>query len=115
MNASPRPPAPPERELKTKAYSKEGLARSGGDDPRDEMREWIHDSTDRLQADVDIWEAEIEEELSKTKKQQNMARINHLETSVTRHKDHVVRLEQCLRCLENEDISTEQVWINPDA
>jgi CCR4-NOT transcription complex subunit 3 len=53
-----------EKETKTKAYSKEGLARDDRNDPReaekDEKRQWIQSSLERLQELVEAVEAEIE-------------------------------------------------------
>lgn len=33
----------------------------------------------------------------------------HLETSITRHKDHIIKLELILRLLDNDELSPEQV------
>lgn len=33
----------------------------------------------------------------------------HLETSITRHKAHIIKLELILRLLDNDELSTEQV------
>ena len=45
-----------EKEMKTKAFSKEGLGQAAKLDPkeraRNEMRDWINDTVDRLTAEV---------------------------------------------------------------
>ena len=33
----------------------------------------------------------------------------HLETSISRHKDHIIKLELILRLLDNDELSPEQV------
>lgn len=33
----------------------------------------------------------------------------HLETSITRHKEHIIKLELILRLLDNDELSPEQV------
>jgi len=98
-----------ERELKTKAFSKEGLARGDSKDPRSQMRDWLNDTTERLGGDMDLWEAEQEEENAKPRKQQDGAHCARLEEKIRRHREHQARLEQCLRCLENDDISPDDV------
>lgn len=52
-----------EREAKTKAYSKEGLSRSNSLDPRDQDKQdksrWISECLDRLQVNMDEYDAEV--------------------------------------------------------
>lgn len=98
-----------EKELKTKAFSKEGLSRAGADDPRAAMREWIAEACERLTSEVEICEAEIDDEYARNKKSQDLERIAQLEDSRKRNKFHVAKLELCLRCLENGGISVEDV------
>ena len=49
-----------ERDSKTKAYSKEGLALDDEDDAKKEARSWIGKTLKDLQAQIDTFEAEIE-------------------------------------------------------
>ena len=53
-----------EKDTKTKAYSKEGLARDSKLDPkeqdREEKRGWLNDSIERLQEIIDQIELEVE-------------------------------------------------------
>lgn len=82
-----------EKELKTKAFSKEGLSRAGADDPRAAMREWIAEACERLTSEVEICEAEIDDEYARNKKSQDLERIAQLEDSRKRNKFHVAKLE----------------------
>jgi len=101
-----------EKELKTKAFSREGLAQSRlgpKDRERLRMREWLNDTCDRLNSQVDEWEADLEQEHIKSKKDIDHGHIELLEESIRRHKSHSTKLEQVLRCLENDQISPEDV------
>lgn len=53
-----------EKETKTKAYSKEGLAREEKLDPRDiekeKSRSWVQSIIERIENFVEGWEADIE-------------------------------------------------------
>lgn len=109
-----------EKELKTKAYSKEGLSQSVKMDPaekeRMEISNWIQETVEKLGTQVDAFETE-QEVLSaalrrSSKKAQDIAKAQRLamvENQVIRHKHHVGKLEIILRMLENGNLSVEQV------
>ncbi|KAH9728407.1 transcription regulator NOT2/NOT3/NOT5 family protein [Citrus sinensis] len=84
-----------EKETKTKAFSKEGL----GQQPK---------TVSELESQIDSFEAELEG-LTVKKGKTRPPRLTHLETSITRHKAHIMKLELILRLLDNDELSPEQV------
>ncbi|KAK9865326.1 hypothetical protein WJX84_011589 [Apatococcus fuscideae] len=102
-----------EKETKTKAFSKEGLARDAKQDPKDkhraEMREWINTIVEDLHVRVESLDAEIEGMANPKKKAKPLPKLLHLEEATSRHKQHIVRLEQVLRLMENEEVQPEEV------
>lgn len=108
-----------EKEMKTKAYSKEGLSQSQKMDPKEkekiEICEWISSMVDELSRQMETSEAEIEKTqqsgvVKKGRKDSTkVERLAQLEHTIERHKWHTNRLELILRLLENGQISTEQV------
>lgn len=101
-----------EKETKTKAFSKEGLGQQPKTDPKEkaksETRDWLNTVVGELETQIDIFEAEIEG-LSVKKGKTKPPRLTHLETSITRHKAHIIKLELILRLLDNDELSPEQV------
>uniref|UniRef100_A0A1D1XR52 CCR4-NOT transcription complex subunit 3 n=1 Tax=Anthurium amnicola TaxID=1678845 RepID=A0A1D1XR52_9ARAE len=101
-----------EKETKTKAFSKEGLGQQPKTDPKEkaksETRDWLNTVVGDLESQIDNFEAEIEG-LSVKKGKTKPNRLTHLETSITRHKTHIMKLEWILRLLDNDELSTEQV------
>ncbi|KAM0980288.1 hypothetical protein ACFX13_016278 [Malus domestica] len=101
-----------EKETKTKAFSKEGLGQQPKTDPREkaksETRDWINNVVGELESQIDSFEAEIEG-LTFKKGKGRPPRLTHLETSITRHKAHIMKLELILRLLDNDELSPEQV------
>ncbi|XP_056171455.1 uncharacterized protein LOC115683302 isoform X2 [Syzygium oleosum] len=101
-----------EKETKTKAFSKEGLGQQPRTDPKEkaksETRDWINNVVGELETQIDIFEAEIEG-LSVKKGKTRPPRLTHLETSISRHKAHIMKLELILRLLDNDELSPEQV------
>ena len=87
-----------ERETKTKAFSKEGLGQQAKLDPRErarnEAREWLNHCVDELNTQLDSFEAEVESLSTAKKGKQKPPRLTHLEESVTRHREHITKLEQ---------------------
>ena len=107
-----------EKEMKTKAYSKEGLAAAGKLDPRErgklEAQQWLSQAIDSLIAQVDQAEAELEsmeitvkksskKDVSRGEKQQQ---LEHL---ISRNKYHIQRMEILLRMLVNGTLEAEKV------
>lgn len=101
-----------EKETKTKAFSKEGLGQQPKTDPREkakaETRDWLNNVVGDLESQIDSFEAEIEG-LSVKKGKARPPRLVHLETSIVRHKAHIMKLELILRLLDNDELSPEQV------
>ncbi|KAB2059047.1 hypothetical protein ES319_A11G275800v1 [Gossypium barbadense] len=101
-----------EKETKTKAFSKEGLGQQPKTDPKEkaksETRDWLNNVVGELESQIDSFEAEIEG-LSVKKGKTKPPRLTHLETSITRHKAHIMKLELILRLLDNDELSPEQV------
>ncbi|XP_050375905.1 general negative regulator of transcription subunit 3 isoform X2 [Argentina anserina] len=101
-----------EKETKTKAFSKEGLGQQPKTDPKEkaksETRDWINTVVGELESQIDSFEAEIEG-VSVKKGKGRPPRLTHLETSITRHKAHIMKLELILRLLDNDELSPEQV------
>ncbi|RKP25855.1 Not1 N-terminal domain, CCR4-Not complex component-domain-containing protein, partial [Syncephalis pseudoplumigaleata] len=106
-----------EKEMKTKAFSKEGLTLAARMDPKDkekqEISSWITRTVEDLSTQIDGLEAEAERlqvGLRKNKKSaEKYERISTIDECVQRHKWHMGRLELILRLLENGNISSEQV------
>ncbi|KAL1195555.1 putative NOT transcription complex subunit VIP2 [Cardamine amara subsp. amara] len=101
-----------EKETKTKAFSKEGLGQQPKTDPKEkaksETRDWLNNVVSELESQIDSFEAELEG-LSVKKGKTRPPRLTHLETSITRHKEHIIKLELILRLLDNDELSPEQV------
>ncbi|KAJ1957956.1 general negative regulator of transcription subunit 5, partial [Dispira parvispora] len=106
-----------EKEMKTKAYSKEGLSQITKVDPKEKAKQetsgWITSVVDQLNTQIDMMEAEAESLQSgprRSKKDSSkLARIRELDQKVERHKWHIQRLELILRSMENGNIAPEQV------
>lgn len=104
-----------EKESKTKLFSKEGLGRAAALDPREkaknDMRDWLNSTTETLNTEIESFEAELED-MGTAKAKKNAKpnpRVTHLDESISRHKQHVLRLEQLLRLMENDELSPEDV------
>ena len=106
-----------EKEMKTKAFSKEGLNLAAKVDPKEREKSecctWISNQVEDLTVQIDKFEAEVEVIRLNSKKNKrdtgNKDRIAHLEHMVERHKWHIGRLELTLRLLENDNLTSDQV------
>lgn len=104
-----------EKEMKTKAYSKEGLSMSARLDPKEKEKAdlcaWVNDRVEALNIQVEGLEAEVEtlQSGAKKKKDPSRERIVELEEKIERHKWHQGRLELILRLLENGQIDMEKI------
>ncbi|KAK9240382.1 Not1 N-terminal domain, CCR4-Not complex component-domain-containing protein [Lipomyces kononenkoae] len=106
-----------EKEMKTKAYSKEGLTASLRLDPREkekqETGQFISSMIDDLDRQVETLEAEVESlqaTAKRGKKDSSKAeRIAEIERVIERHKWHQGKLEVILRLLENGNLEVDQV------
>ncbi|KAH8703229.1 CCR4-NOT transcription complex, subunit 3 [Talaromyces proteolyticus] len=106
-----------EKEMKTKAFSKEGLSNASKLDPKEKEKvdtcDFLSSMVDELQQRIEAMEAE-EEALSAsmkkgkkdTVKTNRMADISRI---TERHKWHVNKLELLLRSLENGVVEVSQV------
>ncbi|KAF1939479.1 CCR4-NOT transcription complex [Clathrospora elynae] len=107
-----------EKEMKTKAYSKEGLQLASKIDPKDkekmEIVEFLIQMNDELERQIETIEAEVESMHANMKKQKKgdnskAERIAELEEATERHKWHQGKLDLLQRALENGNVETEQV------
>lgn len=106
-----------EKEMKTKAYSKEGLQLASKLDPKDKEKaeavEFLQHMNEELDQQVERIEAEVEVMQATTKKGKkgttNAERISELEETVERHKWHMGKLELLQRALQNGNVETDQV------
>lgn len=106
-----------EKEMKTKAYSKEGLSAASRLDPREKEKveacDFLSSMVDELQQRIEAMEAEeetLQAQMKKgkkdTKKTDRMADIARV---TERHKWHVNKLEFLLRSLQNGNLEVSQV------
>lgn len=110
-----------ERETKTKAYSKEGLARdntlTAEEKKRLRTREWVQELVQQLSDDADATEAEVEalETAAATAgggakaKKDREATLTRLNGIITNHRWHIDRLEALTRMLDNERVDPDEV------
>ncbi len=102
-----------EKETKTKAFSKEGLARATTVDPeemkKNGAREYLQEKIDHLGTCVDSFEAETEKLQSGKKKKMTEARIATIENGIASHKYHIARLEQVMRLMDNDELPAESI------
>ena len=103
-----------EKEMKTKAYSKEGLA-SNKMDPHEkakaDTRRWLGDVLDRIGSQIDTYEAEVEVLQAKKRVAVQQERLERLERMLDRHRHHQSRLEVIQRLLDNDSLEPDS--INP--
>ncbi|POW19942.1 hypothetical protein PSHT_04056 [Puccinia striiformis] len=106
-----------EKEMKTKAFSKEGLSAQQKLDPKEvakmEMSHWVSTMVDELGQQIERTEAEVELLRSQTKKKKPTSgsdgRTSELEALNDRRRWHIGKLELIMRLLENGQISPERV------
>ncbi|KAK2733765.1 general negative regulator of transcription subunit 5 [Onygenales sp. PD_40] len=106
-----------EKEMKTKAYSKEGLSAAARLDPKEKEKaetcDFLSSTVDILQQKIEAMEAEeemIQASLKKGKKDAAKAtRLADIARISERHRWHVGKLELLLRSLQNGNVETAQV------
>ncbi|KAI0260512.1 Not1 N-terminal domain, CCR4-Not complex component-domain-containing protein [Gloeopeniophorella convolvens] len=107
-----------EKEMKTKAFSKEGLIQSAKLDPKAQEKlehtQWLQTCVEELLLQVETAEAEIETLQHGGRKKGKFGasaqdRLEDLERLNERRKWHISRLEIMLRLLDNGTLSTDQV------
>ncbi|KAF3915042.1 hypothetical protein ABW21_db0202743 [Orbilia brochopaga] len=106
-----------EKEMKTKAYSKEGLSAAAKLDPKEkekvEICGFLSNMVEELERQIETLEAEMEGiqlTLKKGRKDTAKAeRLSNVEQTVERHKWHQGKLELILRLVENGGLEAEQI------
>lgn len=106
-----------EKEMKTKAFSKEGLSAVAKLDPKEkdklEACQFLSNMVEELERQVETLEAEeenLQATVKKGKKDSGKAdRLLEIGRLTERHKWHQGKLELLLRSLENGNVDTEQV------
>ena len=102
-----------EKEMKMKAFSKEGLIAQSKLDPAEKAKrdiiDWISNTIDELARQIELTEAEAETLTTGKKKKGQGDRLNELEELNERRTWHTGRLEVVQRMLENGQLSVEQV------
>ncbi|OJD25926.1 hypothetical protein ACJ73_02702 [Blastomyces percursus] len=106
-----------EKEMKTKAYSKEGLSAAARLDPKEKEKaetcDFLSSTVDTLQQKIEAMEAEeemIQASLKKGKKDTGKTtRLSDITRILERHRWHVTKLELLLRCLQNGNVETSEV------
>lgn len=106
-----------EKEMKTKAFSKGGLAAAAKLDPKEkeklEVCQFLSNMVEELERQVETLEAEeetLQATVKKGKKDNGKAdRLSEIGRLTERHKWHQGKLELLLRSLENGNVETEQV------
>lgn len=102
-----------EKETKTKAFSKEGLAQDRTDPKqkaKDNVNDWVGNSIARLTEQKEEMEAEIETLNSGKRKKRNdeNPRVVQLKEHIERHNYHVEMLERVLRAVDNDAVTPEE-------
>ena len=103
-----------ERETKTKAFSKEGLALDR-EDPQEraknEVREWVRECIARLKVQIEEREADIESTVTASKKKKGVDQetVEALRHRIERHQFHIEMLERVLRALDNDGVECDVV------
>ena len=107
-----------EKEMKTKAFSKEGLSLSIKQDPKEKEREDLCDYlTERVDDINQFLTEELEPEAAalqaamkkKQKDNQKAERLAEIETITERYRWHESRLQLLLRSLQNGNVDNQQV------
>ena len=106
-----------EKEMKTKAFSKEGLQATAKLDPAEKAKleacQFLANMVEELERQIESLEAEeeaLQATVKKGKKDTSKAdRLSEIARSTERHKYHQGKLELLLRSLENGNVETEQV------
>ena len=106
-----------EKEMKTKAFSKEGLSAAAKMDPKEkekvEICSFLSDMVEDLERQVETLEAEEEALMATTKRGKKDSakaeRLTEILRLTERHKWHQNELELLLRAVENGNVESDQV------
>lgn len=100
-----------EKDTKTKAYSKEGLAREARLDPKEVEKEekinWLNENMSKLNDLIDSLEADLEK-LGKGKGK-NKEQTDNLTKRIKKYKWHVLRLDQLIKLIDNDDLDPAKI------
>uniref|UniRef100_A0A3Q3XFK1 Uncharacterized protein n=1 Tax=Mola mola TaxID=94237 RepID=A0A3Q3XFK1_MOLML len=99
------------------AYSKEGLGLAQKVDPaqreKEETGQWLTNTIDTLNMQVDQFESEVESLSVQTRKKkgdkEKQDRIEELKRLIERHRFHIRMLETILRMLDNDSIPVDAI------
>lgn len=107
-----------ERDMKTKAFSKEGLNMERKLDPREkeklECSDFISETIDKVNQQNETLEAQIQQIQSSVKKNKKLSaskqqQVDSLEECMEKNNWHLSKLEIILRYLENGQVEPEQI------
>lgn len=104
-----------EKEMKIKAFSKEGLNQTIKLTPQEkektELVSWLKESVELLNSQVEAFEADLDRmgALKKSKSLEQHKTVEEHKKFINAHKFHIEKLEVCLRLLENDQISPARI------
>lgn len=103
-----------EREMKTKAYSREGLSKTGRltaeEQAQEDCKAWVADRIEDIQAQLENVEADVESLSSTAKKKAKHAeKIKDFEEKISQHKWHMAQLEMIIRAVDNGVVDPDEV------
>lgn len=106
-----------EKEMKTKAFSKEGLSATAKLDPKEQEKvdacDFLSNMVEELERQIETLEAEeetLQATVKKGKRDNSKAdRLSEISRTTERHKFHQGKLELLLRSLQNGNVETDQV------
>ena len=104
-----------EKETKTKAFSKEGLAAASKKDPnaakKAEIYEWIEEFKGKLEEQIETYEAELEEAggAKKGGKGKVSAKAEKMQHALGRNAWHIEQLDSVSEALRNDKVTCAQV------
>jgi CCR4-NOT transcription complex subunit 3 len=106
-----------EKEMKTKAYSKEGLSQNTKQDPeekrRDELCDFLSSQLDEIEQFIEALDAEQDTLQAAVKKKKNdtskTGRLADIDVVLERFKWHEGKIQLLLRSLQNGNVDNEQV------
>jgi CCR4-NOT transcription complex subunit 3 len=97
-----------EKDTKTKAYSKEGLAREARVDPKEQLREekrqWLNDCLEQLQDLVNTIELEKEKIQNAKGKNKNKDALEKCDNRIQKQKWHMAKIELMIKLIDNEQL-----------
>ncbi len=106
-----------EKEMKTKAYSKEGLSQNAKQDPeekrRDELCDFLASQLDEIEQFIEALDAEQDTLQAAVKKKKNdsskTGRLADIDIVLERFKWHEGKIQLLLRSLQNGNVDNQQV------